>query len=75
MNLPEEAKATIRKMIEEGDPTLEISLERYKDFKYTSESQLERTFDPDRKKIVESKIEFYTELIRYIEEQMQQKKH
>ena len=75
MVIPEEAKNTIDKMIEENDPTLQATVERYKDFKYTSEQQLERTFDPERKQVVQNKIDFYSSLIDYIEGKMGQLKH
>ena len=75
MNIPDEEKMTIKKMIESNDPTLPATLERYKDFKYTSEIQLERTTDPERRKVVQSKIDFYASLIDYIESQEALKKH
>ena len=75
MNLPEQVKSRIRDMIANEDPTLATSLERYKDFKFTSETQLEKTFDPERRKVVQSKIDFYTDLVDFIEGEMHQRKH
>ena len=75
MIIPKEVSERITKMVEENDPTLPMALERYKDFKYTSEEQLKRTTDPERRRVVQEKLDFYNSLVDYIESQLHQIKH